>query len=74
MRPLPLALLGAVAVLAGCRPAPAYDLVIRHGTVYDGSGGEPMVADLAVVGDSIVAVGSRWMPPGSRWRPVSSTC
>ncbi len=57
MRPLPLALLGAVAAFAGCRPAPAYDLVIRHGTVYDGSGGEGRVADVAVVGDSIVAVG-----------------
>ncbi len=57
MRPLPLALLGAVAAFAGCRPAPAYDLVIRHGTVYDGSGGEGRVADVAVVGDSIVSVG-----------------
>lgn len=57
MRPLPLALLGAVAAFAGCRPAPAYDLVIRHGTVYDGLGGEGRVADVAVVGDSIVAVG-----------------
>jgi N-acyl-D-amino-acid deacylase len=57
MRPLPLGLLGAVVALAGCRPAPAYDLVIRHGTVYDGSGGAAPVADVAVVGDSIVAIG-----------------
>ena len=57
MRPTPFALLGAIAALAGCRPAPAYDLVLRHGTVYDGSGGVARVADVAVVGDSIVAVG-----------------
>lgn len=57
MRPLSLALFGAVAALVGCRPAPAYDLVIRHGTVYDGSGGDARVADVAVVRDSIVAVG-----------------
>ena len=35
---------------------PAYDLVIRGGTVYDGSGGAPFVGDVAVRGDSIVAV------------------
>ena len=35
-----------------------YDLVIRGGTVVDGSGSEPFVADVAVEGDRIVAVGS----------------
>ncbi len=57
MRPTPIALLGAIAAVAACRPVPAYDLVVRHGTVYDGSGGAPRLADVAVVGDSIVAVG-----------------
>jgi N-acyl-D-amino-acid deacylase len=57
VRPTPIALLGAIAAVAACRPVPAYDLVVRHGTVYDGSGGAPRLADVAVVGDSIVAVG-----------------
>ncbi len=35
-----------------------HDLVIRGGTVVDGSGGEPFVADVAVDGDRIVAVGA----------------
>lgn len=35
----------------------AYDLVIRNGSIYDGSGGAPYVGDLAVAGDRIVAVG-----------------
>lgn len=35
-----------------------YDLVIRGGTVVDGSGSEPFVADVAVEGDRIVAMGS----------------
>ncbi|MCY4265531.1 MAG: D-aminoacylase [Gammaproteobacteria bacterium] len=34
-----------------------YDLLITNGTVYDGSGGEPFVADIAVVEDRIVAIG-----------------
>jgi N-acyl-D-amino-acid deacylase len=50
-------LLGLLCPLAACRPTPAYDLVIRHGTVYDGTGGEPLQGDVAVLGDSIVAVG-----------------
>lgn len=48
-----LALLGTLA----CSGEPAYDVVIRGGTVYDGSGGAPVVADVAVLGDSIVLVG-----------------
>jgi len=34
-----------------------YDIVVRGGTVLDGSGGEPFRADVAVTGDRIVAVG-----------------
>jgi N-acyl-D-amino-acid deacylase len=35
-----------------------YDLLIHNGTLYDGSGGEPFVADIAVAGDRIVTIGS----------------
>jgi len=42
---------------AGCAK-PDYDVIIRHGTVYDGSGGAPMAADLALRGDRIAAVGA----------------
>jgi N-acyl-D-amino-acid deacylase len=34
-----------------------YDVEIRNGTIYDGKGGRPFVGDVAIVGDSIVAVG-----------------
>lgn len=34
-----------------------YDLLIEGGTVYDGNGGAPFVADIGVVGDRIVAIG-----------------
>lgn len=36
---------------------PAYDLIIRGGTLYDGSGKPPVVGDVAIRDDRIVAVG-----------------
>jgi N-acyl-D-amino-acid deacylase len=44
-------------VLSGCAREPVYDTVIRGGTIVDGGGGEPFAGDLAIRGDSIVAVG-----------------
>jgi len=34
-----------------------YDVLIRGGTLYDGGGGPPVVGDVAVRGDTLVAVG-----------------
>jgi N-acyl-D-amino-acid deacylase len=38
-------------------PAKTYDVVLRGGTIYDGSGGAPYGGDLAIDGDRIAAVG-----------------
>ncbi len=38
--------------------AKTYDLILRGGTIYDGSGGKPFVGDVAINGDRIAAVGS----------------
>lgn len=38
-------------------PTADYDVVIRHGTIYDGRGGPPFVGDVAIQGDSIAAIG-----------------
>jgi len=46
-----------LAATIACRPPTEYDLVIRHGTVYDGSGARGVVQDVAVNGDRIVALG-----------------
>jgi N-acyl-D-amino-acid deacylase len=43
---------------ASCAAAPQYDVVIRHGTVYDGSGSPGVVEDLAIQGDRIAARGA----------------
>jgi N-acyl-D-amino-acid deacylase len=63
-----LALMTATA-LAGCASAPPrsvtnehYDLLIRNGLVYDGSGAPPKRIDVAVNGDRVVAL----LPAGSR--------
>jgi N-acyl-D-amino-acid deacylase len=46
-----------VLLLTACLQSPSYDLVIRRGTLYDGSGQPPRVADIAVNGDTIAAIG-----------------
>jgi N-acyl-D-amino-acid deacylase len=50
-----LCLLPALSAMAAEKPK-TYDLILRGGTIYDGSGGKPFVGDVAVNGDRIVAV------------------
>ncbi len=47
----------SVAFLTTACERPTHDVVIRNGTIYDGSGGEPFVADLAIDADRITAIG-----------------
>jgi N-acyl-D-amino-acid deacylase len=60
---LSVALLSAMMIsMVGAQdvsPAPSqkFDVIIKHGTVYDGSGGEGQKADVAVRGDRIAGVG-----------------
>ena len=53
----------ALALVAGACAAPVavpgYDVVVRGGTVYDGSGGAPFVGDVAIAGDRIAYVGPK---------------
>jgi len=44
-------------LVAGCSSGPGYDVVIRGGSILDGGGGPPVTGDVALRGDSIVAVG-----------------
>ena len=44
------------AALAACS-SEHYDVIIRSGTVYDGLGGTPVVADIGINGDRIAALG-----------------
>jgi N-acyl-D-amino-acid deacylase len=38
-------------------PVPEFNIVIKNGTVYDGTGSEGRVADVAIRGDRIAGVG-----------------
>lgn len=46
-----------IFTILGCNPQPEYDVIIRNGTVYDGSGNESYQADIAINGDVIVKIG-----------------
>lgn len=63
------ALLAAAPVQAA--PRAAYDILIRGGTIYDGSGGKPFRGDVAVRGQRIVFVGPR--APGRARRTIDAS-
>ncbi len=51
-------LFSLLVVASSCgTPAREYDVVIRNGTIYDGSGQDPVSGDLAIDSDMIAAVG-----------------
>lgn len=45
------------AALAACAPPESYDVILRNGTIYDGSGDKPYVGDVAFDNDMIAAIG-----------------
>lgn len=50
---------------------PSFDLVIRGGTIVDGTGGPPWLGDIGVVGDTIRALGT--IDPGRGSREVDAS-
>lgn len=61
----------ALPLLWSCSGEPDYDLVVRGGTIYDGSGMPGVVGDVAVRGDRIAYVGPR--APGDAMREIDAT-
>jgi len=58
MRYLLIFCLGLIVILACTqRPATEYDIIIRNGTLYDGSGKPGMPGDIAILNDTIAALG-----------------
>jgi dihydroorotase/N-acyl-D-amino-acid deacylase len=66
--PVIVLLAAALAIGAGAAPTPTpvYDLVIRGGHVFDGAGNPWIAADVAVSGDTVVAIGPGLPGTGTR--------
>ncbi|MEQ9401445.1 MAG: D-aminoacylase [Longimicrobiales bacterium] len=47
----------ALLILSACASEPDVDVVLRGGTIFDGSGQPGYVGDVAIAGDTLVAVG-----------------
>jgi N-acyl-D-amino-acid deacylase len=53
-----LIVLGLLSASVSAADPPAkYDVIIRHGTIYDGGGGEPFVGDVAIKADRVAKLG-----------------
>ena len=61
----------AGAIMAAAPPPAAYSVLIRGGTIYDGSGRDPYVGDVALKGDKIVYVGPH--APDTAARVIDAT-
>ena len=61
-----LVLIAACASRPAALPAAGYDLIIRNGTVYDGTGEPPRMADIGIRGDRIAAIGPLGAARGAR--------
>ena len=42
-------------LVAACERAPEYDVILRHGTIYNGTGDAGVTGDVAILGDTIAA-------------------
>ena len=65
----PIAKLGIAACLlltTASHSPEVFDIVLRHGAIYDGSGNVPFVGDVAIVGDSIALIGPAIQRRGKR--------
>ncbi|MFQ6114366.1 MAG: amidohydrolase family protein, partial [bacterium] len=51
-------LLLLIILITACSPETDYDIVVRNGTIYDGSGSSPISGDVAINADTIAALGS----------------
>ena len=64
-------LLASSAAPAATNSAADYSVLIRGGTIYDGSGGKPYVGDVAIKGDKILYIGPH--APGTGAKVIDAT-
>lgn len=61
----------ALLLSSAAAPAADYDVLIKGGTIYDGSGGTPFVGDVAIKDDKIAYVGPQ--APGTATKVLDAT-
>ena len=44
--------------ITSCQQSPDFDVIIKGGTIYDGTGSQPFIGDIAIKGDTIAAIGN----------------
>ena len=49
-------LVAITALVVSCTPSTEYDVILRNGTLFDGTGAPGVVGDVAIQGDRIAAV------------------
>jgi N-acyl-D-amino-acid deacylase len=52
-----LLFVGIIIIPFACKQPPAYDTILRNGLIYDGNGGEPYKAGIAINADTIAFIG-----------------
>ncbi len=53
----PFIFIAIALTISACNQSQQYDMIIRNGMVYDGNGGEPFKADIAINKDTIAFIG-----------------
>ena len=44
-------------IMVACTPRSSFDIILRNGTIYDGSGSSSYAGDIAINADTIAAIG-----------------
>ncbi|MFZ5718279.1 MAG: N-acyl-D-amino-acid deacylase family protein [Pseudomonadota bacterium] len=70
MKPFVAAAVLALFATTAHTQAPAYDLLIRNGDIYDGSGGPALTGDIGIRGDRIVCVAA--CPAGAAAKTIDA--
>lgn len=47
-----------LSIITSCQQSPDFDVIIKGGTIYDGTGSQPFIGDIAIKGDTIAAIGN----------------
>ncbi|MEP7279143.1 MAG: hypothetical protein ABI813_10910 [Bacteroidota bacterium] len=68
------AVVAFVVMLAACKQAPGYDIIIRNGLLYVGNGGEPYKADIGINAVTNAFIGDLRQAKAKKVRDTTPIC